>query len=507
VWGLRIFAAVATVAALGCAKTNPYACTDSTQCILGGEPGVCEPHGFCSFADSECAGGWRFEPNAGNGLGGTCTDMAPPADARIDSPILPDAAMLCGGVGQMCCTEGAPACGDNGFCQAGTCAACLTDLAIGHRFSCFLKYDRTVWCAGQNFAGQLGAGDTGGPDLAMPVQVRDATGMITDATAAAAGIDFACAVRAGGSVWCWGGGDSGELGDGATLPAASDIAVRVIVSGGAPLANIVEIGAGYSHVCARDATGEVWCWGDNDGALGDGTTTSRNVAAKVLGSAGGAPFTGATKLVVGGDHACALKGSDAWCWGENYDGQLGNGTLTNVLVPANAGSSTAVGLGNEHSCWVRADSSVQCSGDNGHGVLGNGEGGDQSNDEEQSVVSVLAAVGGAPFTGVRQVFGGGANTCALMQDGRVACWGDNKYGQMGGGTASNTPRYVMRATATGAVQLTGAEQLLGKWTRYCTRNARGEYWCWGKGTSGEFGDNKYTARGFAQPLASGVTCP
>jgi alpha-tubulin suppressor-like RCC1 family protein len=94
-----------------------------------------------------------------------------------------------------------------------------------------------------------------------------------------------------------------------------------------------------------------------------------------------------------------------------------------------------------------------------------------------------------------------------MMDGRVTCWGDNKYGQTGSGGPSRTPRPVLRPTATGATFLTNIEKLVGAWTHVCAHTPRGEWLCWGRGAAGEFGDNTYSSRGLATPLASGVTCP
>src|SRR5258705_13110740 len=96
--------AACLVLASGCANRDPYPCASSDQCLNGAVVGVCEATGFCSFPDTDCPGGRRYDPYAGAGLGGTCV-----------SP--------CGLLGAACCPS-APACGGNTFCKNGTCETC-----------------------------------------------------------------------------------------------------------------------------------------------------------------------------------------------------------------------------------------------------------------------------------------------------------------------------------------------------------------------------------------------
>ncbi len=129
---------------LACGDRDPYVCASHDQCIDDGRQGVCEPTGFCSF-ESEACGGRQYEPNAGNGLDGTC---------------------VCGGLGQPCCETG-PACNSSAIsCVAGRCESCVDDLGYGQTHACMLKRDRSVWCIGDNDRGQIGNGTI---DAAAPV--------------------------------------------------------------------------------------------------------------------------------------------------------------------------------------------------------------------------------------------------------------------------------------------------------------------------------------------------
>ncbi|MBA3465564.1 MAG: hypothetical protein H0T46_36875 [Deltaproteobacteria bacterium] len=490
-------AAVALCAA--CANRSPYTCTVSDQCVLGGASGFCEPEGFCSFPDPECDGGRRFEPNAGNGLGGTCA-MGVPDDAPP---------MACGAVGQPACS-GEPACVAGTFSQDGTCQQCVTDVAIGHRYVCQTKYDKTIWCSGENTQGQLGNGVKGMPEL-IPTVVKDAAGPLTDVTALNMGYEVTCAVRgASGNVWCWGRGGDGQLGTGGTPMAETPVPVRVVMQNGMPLANIVQVDGGYGHMCGRDTNNEVWCWGRNgSGQLGNGTNlpANQNFATRVLSTMGGTPFTGATELFAGGDFTCVTKATDEiWCWGGNYDGQLGDNMTTDRLVPFTATRSRSASAGIFHLCAVNADSSVSCAGANYHAQLGNGTGGGFNGNDQDTLEKVLSAPGGGPQLNVAKVVAAGPMSCALMQDKTVKCWGDTFFGSTGTGTGSQYAVDVLARTPTGATKLEGVDKLRARYPRACAHTESGTWMCWGRGRSGEWGNNKVVDRGLAEPL-TGVTCP
>ena len=468
------------VLAAACGGREPYVCASSDQCVLGGAPGVCEPNGFCSFDDPACGGGRRYEPNAGDGLGGACLEV----DAGV--PAGP-----CGAVAQACCATG-PACIANASCSSGTCAKCVTDIALGRHAACVLKHDGTVWCAGENMNGQLGFG-LAGPPVTEWVQARDSTSAaITDATAVAAGWESACAVRANGTVWCWG------------RISGAPSAVRVVRTDDTTLIGIVEIAAGQNHACGRDGAGVVWCWGANgSGQLGDGTTIARTKAAPVLDAPLGPAMTGALALTVGSDHACVRKAGDAvWCWGLNSGGRLGDTTRTNRPNPVMVPAASSVAAGQRHTCAVRADGSVWCSGQAWRNRIGNGVGtyDTPAPGDYPTPVQVLTARAGPPLTNVTQVAAGGVS-CVLSATKEVYCWGDNLYGQTGTGAGSTTPALVL--TDDGK-PLAGIERIVARGPHACAYRDDGELLCWGRGIDGMYGDGTFANRGLARPL--GFSC-
>lgn len=488
-WGIRALAIAVVVAALGCANRTPYSCASSSQCVLAGEAGRCEPEGFCSFSDSQCESGQRFEPKAGGGLAGTCVAVE----------IVPPDAAPCGGISEACCSTGA-ACVAGTSCTAGTCQACVADLSFGRRFGCTLRKDGTSWCSGENARGQLGIGIAGSIPSATPAQVRDGTtALITDASEIGSGRDHTCVVRQGGEVWCWGVNNTGQLGDGTTVDKPA--AVRVVKTDDTPLTGIVAVRGGENHTCARDATDAVWCWGNNtSGQLGDGTLVSRSKAAPVLVAPAGAPFTGAIELLTGGMHNCARTASnEVWCWGANFSGQLGDGTRTNRPSPVKVYTSTSVALGRWHTCAVDPDSTISCWGQNWHGRLGIGTGESFNGIDQLIPVKALTRLGGTPFQGASSVVAA-AVSCALMQDGRVFCWSDSPYGQTGNG-GSLVPTQVNLANGTPL----DAERLFAKHTHVCARRHNGEIVCWGRNYSGELGDGTFASRGHPAPHTA--SCP
>ena len=221
---------------------------------------------------------------------------------------------------------------------------------------------------------------------------------------------------------CWGSNCCGQLGDNTV---GDNMSVSRRVPG--PVLNLPEPAAqlalGYAHACARTASGNVWCWGRNiEGQLGDGTSIQRLMPVMIL--------TGVSSLAAGGNHTCAvLTTGGLTCWGDNGRGQLGDGTRTNRPQPGGViglGSGVlAVGAGREHTCAVLVGGSLKCWGWNAQGELGDG-----------SLVDRLTPVTVASSASFASVTAGLEYTCALTTSGGAMCWGANPYGQLGSGSVS-----------------------------------------------------------------------
>ncbi|HUG47644.1 MAG TPA: hypothetical protein VMP67_04460 [Candidatus Limnocylindria bacterium] len=176
--------------------------------------------------------------------------------------------------------------------------------------TCALRSDASLACWGLNGDGATGYGGLGDgtlDDRLAPIQVVD----IDDAVALDAGGWSTCAVRSGGSVWCWGYGALGGLGDGLS----TNSALPVEVSG---IGDARDVTVGGFHACAVRAGGDIACWGANEspngaGQLGDGTLTNSAVPVQVL-------FVGDAQTVAAGwIDTCATDGTGRlWCWGFHH---------------------------------------------------------------------------------------------------------------------------------------------------------------------------------------------
>jgi hypothetical protein len=137
------------------------------------------------------------------------------------------------------------------------------------------------------------------------------------------------------------------------------------------ISNVVDIAAGGFHTCAVQSDGTVRCWGDNrQGQLGDGTTMVRTAPVTVTG------LSNAVAISAGFNHTCALlRDGGVRCWGLNFSGQLGDNTITNRPTPVAALGVTGVvelTTGWDHTCVRLADRSVRCWGGNDEGQVGDG---------------------------------------------------------------------------------------------------------------------------------------
>ncbi|MEQ9081610.1 MAG: hypothetical protein RLP09_47530 [Sandaracinaceae bacterium] len=222
----------------------------------------------------------------------------------------------------------------------------------------------SIWCWGWNGHGQLGR-DPGTTPSGLPAEVSG----ITDAVAVESAASTTCALRADGTVSCWGRGMTGTLGDG-TWEARH-------LPGSIPgLAGVQSLEGGDYHFCARLDGGALRCWGLNDhGQLGDGTRDNRNTPVAVDFS--GSP---ASSVAAGDRHTCAAYADGVTrCWGRGANDALGTGATDDVLRPEpvmGASGATRVATGTLESrttCALMPDTSLRCWGFNHFGVAGAGD--------------------------------------------------------------------------------------------------------------------------------------
>ncbi len=322
-----------------------------------------------------------------------------------------------------------------------------------------------VTCWGYNGYGQLGNGAN--VNQATPVSV---SGLTSGVSAIAAGGNHNCALTAGGGVKCWGYNGYGQLGDNTTTSRSTPVDVSGLTSG------VSAIEAGGNHTCALTTGGGVKCWGYNNyGQLGNGTTTQSLTPVDVSGLT-----SGVSAIEAGGNHTCVLTtGGGVKCWGYNTYGQLGNGTTTQSLTPVNVTGLTsgvsAIATAANHTCALTTGGGVKCWGYNANGQLGNGT-------TTQSLIPV-DVTGLASGVSAISAETGGNHTCAITTTG-IKCWGYNGLGQLGDGTFTSRTTPVSVSGLTSSVSAISAG---GNHT--CAAMTGAGIKCWGYNTFGQLGNN------------------
>jgi alpha-tubulin suppressor-like RCC1 family protein len=266
----------------------------------------------------------------------------------------------------------------------------------------------------------------------------------------------------------------------------------------AALRGLVQVQSGYSLSCGRTNTGQVRCWGDNDdGELGNGNTSPHDFAVPVRAESGPGNLTGVTQIAVGDDHACALlTNRQVRCWGDNDNGELGNGTApTHTSRPVAVRNATdtehlrnvrQISAESDGVCALLTTDQVRCWGDNDYGQLGNGETGDASDSDLPVRVKNVAGTG--PLSTVRAIELGYENNCALLDNGQARCWGYNSDGELGNGDTSDTDLPVVVRNAAGTAPLRGIAQISIGGYDACARLTSGQARCGGDNADGELGD-------------------
>ncbi|MFA4973685.1 MAG: biotin transporter BioY [bacterium] len=299
------------------------------------------------------------------------------------------------------------------------------------------------------------------------------SGLLTDVYSVSAGSDHTCALLNSGGVKCWGSNHYGQLGDGNSgYDQMETVPVDVVgLSYGGEV-----LSAGGDFTCALMTSGGVMCWGENgDGQIGDGTFDDSVVPTDVVDLS-----SGVSLISTGRRHACVVLGGDnVKCWGYNEFGQLGNGTTGNQNTPVDVIGESALtqfaSAGYSHTCGLNLSGSAMCWGNNAYGQLGNG-----ATSDEHMPVDVTVVSSGALQTIVAGNF---AHTCGLLTTGGVKCWGYNELGQLGNGTTSNSISAMdVSGLSSGVLDIDAGSNFT------CALLVTGAVKCWGDNSYGQLGN-------------------
>jgi cysteine-rich repeat protein len=478
---------------------TPVLCGDGHVNRAAGED--CETGGASIFCDGDCTFAWCGDGTHNATAGEACDD------GNAD-----DGDWCLATCERASCEDGLRNGDEEAVDCGGHCDACLTPepmVVTGANHTCALLESGAVRCWGESWSGQLGYGNDdiiGDDETPATAGDVDVGGRVVRL---AAGADHTCALLDTGAVRCWGAGRRGRLGYGNEDTIGDDespaTAGDVNVGG-----RVVQIAAGGDHTCALLAQGAVRCWGNGRaGRLGYGNT-------KTIGdnetpaTAGNVDVGGrVVQLAAGGRHTCALlEGGTVRCWGRGEHGRLGYGNEDEIgddEAPATAGDVNVGGrvvqlaAGGAHTCALLEGGTVRCWGRGEHGQLGYGNR-ETIGDDEAPATAGDVDVGGL----VVQLTAGDAHTCALLETGKLRCWGEGEYGRLGHGFDDHsevddignneTPaeagdvdvgRHVVQVAAGGA--------------HTCALLETGAVRCWGAGWSGQLGYGNTNAIGDGEP--------
>ncbi|WP_146655005.1 RCC1 domain-containing protein [Labilithrix luteola] len=250
------------------------------------------------------------------------------------------------------------------------------------------------------------------------------------------------------------------------------------------------------HTCAVTPDKRAYCWGDNtEGQLGDGTTETRSTPVLV------APFDDVVDVSAGYTHSCLVRSnSDVYCWGKNDRGQLGDGTKIDRREASALTMSGAlnVGVAGWHTCVVTALRTVRCWGDNYYGALG-----DSTFTARTRYVDVLG------LSDVTSLAVGVMHNCAATDQGYVYCWGRSVFGELGyaveGDAGSPDPNDPGSPIAQRVPGLTDVASVVAGEDHTCAIRKNGQVVCWGRNDYSQLGDGTGIGRTTPAPVLGDPT--
>jgi len=387
----------------------------------------------------------------GNELSGRMVAWASSNDAVVTV----SASGVARGVGEGSATLSATVEGRSGTATVSVTPFGVSSLSPGAWTTCGVAAGE-AFCWGTNYYGELGTGASGEEERLVPTRVAGGLSFASVTT----GRVHTCGVATDGQAYCWGRGDSGVLGDGSGI----SMSVPVPVQGGL---TFVSVTAGDAHNCGLTSSGEAYCWGK--GPLGNGSSTATAWPTAVSG------WLKFRMIDAGGGHVCGVTtGGDAYCWGPNGLGKLGNGEQYGYwMVPVMVSGGltfSSVSAGDEHTCGLTTAGEAYCWGKNREGQLGDGT-------EEARTIPTQVS-GGLIFA---EVHAGMAHSCGRTTEGGAYCWGRNGEGQLGDGTTeARLAPTMVSGGMTFATVITGERHS-------CATALSGATYCWGWGIFGQLG--------------------
>ncbi len=301
-----------------------------------------------------------------------------------------------------------------------------------------------------------------------------------------AGDQHSCAISKDDTVYCWGAGSNGRLGNGSSQDSPKP---KPILQGSMPTLKVKSLSVGNNHTCVIGFDDRAYCWGTGgSGQLGNNSTNITYSPIPV--SQGTMDSLNVKSISAGGEYTCAVGFDDkAYCWGRNNGYQLGNGNTSNSLTPValsqglmSSLSVKSISAGGYHGCAIGFDDRAYCWGSGSWGRLGNGA-------SANSSTPVAVSQGLMDSLSIRSIAAGtGANTCAIGFNNKAYCWGDGTGGRLGNNTTttSSTPVTVLQGERN-SVEVKSISRPSGY--HVCLIGIDDDVYCWGANYKGQLGNN------------------
>jgi len=355
-------------------------------------------------------------------------------------------------------------------------------ISAGRTHTTSVRNDGTVWSWGTGDNGQLGDGNSGiGVRAVTPVQVSGLEGVDTVADSNG----FVYALKTDGTVWAWGSNQVGQMGNG-TVTINQPRPVQTV-----GLTNVKGIDAGTFYGAAVKTDGTVWHWGASNGLVSNDFATNNTTPVQLNG------IDNVSAIAAGGGHLLMLKtDKTVWAVGVNSAGQLGDGTSTTQHTPVQVtglSNVARIDAGAEFSLALKEDGTIWAWGRNFNGVLGpNGGALDFSPHPNPIQVTGLPA-------GMVQIAAGEEFCLAIASDGTVWGWGNNSRRQLGpGNDFSGNPTPTQIPNFNNVVAVAGGR------SHSVALKSDGSVWCWGSNSEGECGNGSTSFELFTPTRVSGL---
>ncbi|MBP9742306.1 MAG: hypothetical protein KBD37_03010, partial [Burkholderiales bacterium] len=318
--------------------------------------------------------------------------------------------------------------------QGTSAALSFTQLVAASETFCGLDKNSLIYCWGDGMNGQIGNGAKN--SVAIPTLV---SGNLKFSMLLEAGTNTFCAKSTSNYIYCWGINTHGEAGIGSTQNMEITVPTQIAMAQG-KYVKLNALTATDGNFCGFDST-YIYCWGrGNSGQIGNGLTYDQAGPTQIKYSY--VPTSLPTSIIGNQYSLCTLINSRAYCWGYGLDGEMGNNTTMQknpfasaVTMPTNGDLFKSISATTSSFCALSTNGLIYCWGNGWYGQMGNNN---EDNNLTPSVVSYANPTFASDTAAITKIVGAGDTFCALNSQGHVYCWGYGLNGETAQGVEQNT---------------------------------------------------------------------